>query len=436
MSIEDTIIQTLLTNKDYFGKVFSHLKTGHFSKIENAEIFSKIKEYYVQYQIFPPKKEVGLLLKDIKTEKLRSSVIEHFKYIMTDEKCYNLEFLIFETEKHVKNMEFIEAIQVGAEAIQKGKNLEPAYGKMGDALKIKFDTDLGLEFSNLERRLEYYKKKSFGLSTGIPSIDEILDGGIRPKTLNIIAGASHSGKSGMLNNFAAYQTLQGKNGLVFTLEMSEEEWAKRVDSNIFNIDINTFRSTPNNVFESAYNSVKHKLGKLIIKEFPAGTFDVLKMEACLNETQVELGIQIDYIVIDYLTLMKSVRLQPSVGPYSYYKSVAEEVHGFSKKHNMPIFTGSQLNRAGFNNKDAGMENVSDSIGIAQTADTFFIITRTKELDEMGQVAISFSKNRNSGNMSKTIIGFDSSHMRFLDLGREIESTNQTLDDLGSPMFDW
>lgn len=436
MNIENTIIQSLLLNKDYFGKVYPHLKLSHFTQIENAEVFKKIQDYYSKYQTFPNKKEVYITLKDIRADKLRQSVLEHFKLVMTDEKCFNLEFLIYETELHVKNAEFTEAILSGAEAIQNKKSLEPIYAKMGDAIKIKFDTDLGMEYSDLSRRLEYYKKKSFGLSMGIPSVDNILDGGIRPKTLNIVAGASHSGKSGMLNHFAAYQTLQGKNGIVFTLEMSEEEWTKRVDANIFNIDINTFRSTPNEVFEKAFNSVKDTLGRLIIKEFPAGEFDVLRLESALYETQIELGIQIDYIVVDYLTLMRSTRLQPSSGSYAYFKSVAEELHGFAKKHNLPVFTGQQLNRSGFNNKDAGMENVSDSIGIAQTADVFFIINRTNELDEMGQVALTFSKNRNSGNMSKTIIGFDKSHMRFLDLGREVEDSGKSIESLANPEFDW
>lgn len=433
MQIENTIIQSLLTNPTYFTKTFTHFKSEHFSNIENQEIFKTIKNYYSEYQEIPKAKEIGLKLKDINSEKLQQSTITHFKSVMKDEKISNLEFLINESQNFVQKQEFIKAILEGADAVQNKKDLAPIYGMMGDALKINFDADIGMEYSELDRRLEYYKKKVFGLETGVKQLDDIL-GGFRPKTLTIIGSVSHGGKSLKMASCASHNILQGKNVLFLTLEMSEEETAKRVDANVLNIDINTFRTTPDEVFQNAFNGIKDSLGKLIIKEYPAGSFDVLKLEALINDLYNEKDFTPDIIFIDYLTLMKSIRATPSIGTYQYYKLIAEELHGFAKRFNIPIVSASQLNRGAYGNKDAGIESIADSLGIAQTADVFFSIIRSKEMDELNQVLVSIQKNRNTGNMSSIMMGIDYPKMRYYDINGDISNTQaNTIEDI--PKFD-
>jgi replicative DNA helicase len=421
-NIENTIIQSLLTNPIYFSKVFSHLKVEHFNNIENQEIYSSIKNYYSKYQDAPKPKEIGISLKDIKIEKLQKSTIEHFKAIMKNEKISNFDFLIDKSQEYVQKQEFVKAILGGAEAIQKNTDLAPVYGAIGDALKINFDADVGHNYNNINERLEYYKKKIFGLETGIKDLDDML-GGFRPKTLNVVASVSHGGKSLFMAHCAANLLLQGKKVLFLTLEMSELEVAKRIDANVLDIDINTFKSIDNDTFTNAYNSVKDSLGTLIIKEHPAGSFDVLKLESMMGELYNEEDFIPDIIFVDYLTLMKSTRVPATVGSYTLYKLISEELHGFAKKYNLPIVTAAQLNRSGYGNTSSGIESVADSLGIAMTADTFFSIIRNKEMDDLNQILITFQKNRNTGNMGNTIIGIDYPKMRYYSLTNTNNDTN-------------
>jgi hypothetical protein len=78
----------------------------------------------------------------------------------------------------------------------------------------------------------------------------------------------------------------------------------------------------------------------------------------------------DLIIIDYMGLMSSVTSsKKNNGTYEYYKSIAEELHGFSKSlENTILLTSFQLNRSGFNNIDIEMDSIADSIGVVQTAD--------------------------------------------------------------------
>lgn len=415
--IENSIIQSLLNNIEYFNKVFTHLKETHFTQIENIEIFKQIKDYYKEYQEHPKPKEIGLKLKNIKSQNLRDSTLIHFKELMTSDKIQNLQFIVDESEKYVQKMEFTKAILEGADAIQKDGDLNPIYGLIGEALRINFDSDLGLVFTtDVSRRLTYYKRKIQGMSTGVKDLDDILGGGFRNKTLNIVASVSHGGKSAFLAHFAAFRTLQGDDGIYYTLEMPEEETCKRIDGNVLDIDINLFSTTPNEVFEERLSGVQDKLGTLVVKEYPAGVLDVLKIESHINEYFMKYNKLPKYICIDYLTLMKSSRASlNNTNTYSYYKLVAEELHALAKKYNIPVISASQINRSGYNNKDAGLENVSDSIGIAQTADVFMIMKRTKELDEEGHCIYDFVKNRNTGILSQCLLGIDFNKMRFYSL---------------------
>jgi replicative DNA helicase len=347
--------------------------------------------------------------------------------VLREEKITNLTFLVDRSQQFVKEQEFKKAIIAGAQAVQNNKDLGESFGMMSDALKINFDSSLGLEYSNLSRRLEYYRRKVEGYGTGIPALDEKIL--FAPSTLNVIASVSHGGKSLFMSHCASNLLLKGSNILFITLEMIEEEVAKRVDANVFNIDINTFRTTSDAEFNKAFDSVKDNIGQMIIKEYGAGSFDTLQLESIYHEVFQERGFFPDIIFIDYLTLMKSTTVPASVGPFTLYKHVSEELHAFAKKYKLPIVTAAQLNRSGYNNMESGLEAVSNSLAIAQTADCFFSIIRNKEMDETGQVLITIQKNRLKGNLDSLIIGVDYPHMRYYDLGGDNTIINHNPIDL-------
>lgn len=415
---EDSIVQSLLGNAEYFSKAFTHLKESHFTKIENVELFKIIRDYYTEYQDHPRPKEIGLKLKSIKSEKLRENVIEHFKDIMKDHKITNVQFMIQETEKHVQYQEFKNAILKGAEALQGGQDLSPVYDLMGSALSINFDNYHGLEYSNTKDRLEYYRTKLKGMSFGVQAMDDALGSGFYDGSLILVGAPSFGGKSIALSHFSSVCTLNKKNGIHFTLEMNEFETGRRIDANILDISIDELGSISDEDFNRKFETVREHLGRLLIREFSAGDLNTLKIESILNDLYIEEGFRPDYLTIDYLTLMSSSRVKSMAGmnTYSYYKLVAEEVHGLAKKLKIPIFSGVQLGRQAYGKMDSDMSDIADSIGLIQTASVAFFLYKSKELDEQGQMLVNFVKNRNTGKLTSMLVGIDYMKMRFYDIG--------------------
>jgi len=83
----------------------------------------------------------------------------------------------------------------------------------------------------------------------------------------------------------------------------------------------------------------------------------------------------------------------------------------SKKLDIPVITSTQLNRSAYNNLEAGMENVSDSMGIVMTSDVFINILNDEELRNNSQIMFKFDKNRYTGKLSKIILNADFSKVK-------------------------
>jgi len=436
--MEELILQNLILDNDYFGKVFGYLDTKHFYNFENIEIFKEIKEMFSEYNTKPTARELGIRLKNsprIKKDN-KQKILDKFKEILLTEPQKNKTFLLSETEKYIQKVELSEAILKSVDIINKGEEFTPVVGLIEKAISINFNYDTGLDYTsdNTDVLLyEYYSQKNNGLTSGVKSLDELLGGGFRPKTLNIVAAPSHGGKSVFLVSVASAQLMKKKNVFYITLEMSEEEIARRIDANLIHHNANDMNKLTFEEYKQKKQEIKKYAGRLKIKEYPSGYMNTLRLESLLTELQNEDGFSPDVIIIDYLTLMSSSRttLAQAGNNYSYYKNVSEELHGFAKKYNIPVISAAQLNRSAYGNMDAGMESVADSLGIVQTADTFFAILTSDQLKAENLALIKFLKNRNTGKLEVKTVAIDYPKMKFFDYDSD---TSSIKDDVEIPSF--
>lgn len=437
---DDIILKLLLTNSQFFTEVYSFITPELFKNIENIDIFKCIRVLYNKNENNKPTiDEVAehiKLKRNATNEKIADLCLTKLNKLKDLNEDISYHFLVSNTEDWIKNRSMLKIILEGAEVIEKKGDMSPIYEKLGEALSITFDKDLGLKSDNIKKRLEQYTKiTEASIKTGVKLLDDKLGGGFYPKTLNVVAAVTHGGKSLMLSHICAYNFKNGKNGVYITLEMSEIEIWKRIDANILEKDINTSITWTLDDFKGKYNSDSNN--KLFVKEFGAGECSVLNIKKYLNDLFIsENNFTPDFICIDYLTIMKSSRVTAGKVPaYQYPKYIAEELHAYSKKIGIPIITAAQLNRAAFGNIKSGISDVADSIGISQTADIFFTLNRSEELDKAGQIFVNISKNRNSGFLGDFTIGINFNQMLFYDIeqmeakDREININNIINDNL-------
>jgi hypothetical protein len=246
------------------------------------------------------------------------------------------------------------------------------------------------------------------------------------------------GKSLFMCHVAASCLNMGKNVLYITLELAEEEVAKRIDANLMNITFEDLLALPKELYEQKANRLKKKTdGKLIIKEYPTAGASTIHFKSLLNELNLKKSFKPDIIFVDYLNICMSARIKPGggVNSYTYVKSIAEELRGMAVEYNIPLVTATQTTRQGYSSSDIELTDTSESFGLPATADFMFALQTNENLEALGQIIVKQLKNRyNDPTVNKRFaIGIDRSKMKLFD----VEQSAQTdISDSGQdePVF--
>jgi len=411
------ILKNLLSDSEYFSKVFTHLSDKLFKTIGSKTIFNSIKSLYFEQSSIPSITELAAGCKNISNVEVKKQVVQELVEINKLQPS-KVQFMIPETVKYIKNSLFTEGLMIGADGISKNSEevKKTAWALMEEAVKFSINSDIGLDYELLDDRIAYYQQKQSGLFTGIKEIDDRLGPGILQKTLSIIAAPQGIGKSLMLADFASSFIKQRKNVLMISMEMSDFETAKRIDANVLNIPIQELRETPRIVLERAFESIKDQIGKFYIREYSPNCFSANMLDSLLQVYKNELSIEFDVIILDYMGLMKSDRMHNADQTYNYMKSISEEVRGIAVKNNIPIISASQLNRSSQQNLEAGNESMSESMGIVMTADFIMMLLQTDEYKKQKKMKCKITKNRFSGITDDFELGVDYRYMRFTSVG--------------------
>jgi replicative DNA helicase len=325
--------------------------------------------------------------------------------------------------------------------IMNGKQSQPKGaipGILSDALAVTFDPNVGHDYlDQSDQRYEYYHRKEEKIPFDLEKFNTITKDGLPKKTLNIILAGTGVGKSLFMCHMASSCLNQGKNVLYITLELAEEEVAKRIDANLMNITFEDLAELPKDMYDKKVAGLRRKTnGKLIIKEYPTASASVTHFRGLINELRLKKNFTPDIVFVDYLNICTSARIKPggNVNSYSYIKSIAEELRGFAVELQVPVVSATQTNRTGFVSSDVGLEDTSESFGLPATADFMFALIATEELTELNQIMVKQLKNRyNDPNVCKRfMIGVDKSKMKLYDLE---ESAQKDLTDAGTPAPD-
>lgn len=360
---EEILLKSLIYDGSFFNKVFNLLKTDYFKNIGNKEVFKLLKKYYTEYKERPSEVALVTMVKDIPNAEMRKSIVESLKTVSKTELNSNTEFMCDETVKFIKDAIYYKGLELGADGLMNKdeSKMKKAQAMFEEMSKVQIDSDLGLDFDNIEAQIEYYSKREYGIKTQHKSINKRLGSGFLPGTLNVILAAQGVGKSLLMCDLISGMLQNSKNVLMVSLEMSENEMLKRIQANVFDIGVNTFRDlakteneikqldrpeTTKDMIMNAYQKFKMSgtCGKFFVKEYPAGSFSALMLADLVDKFRVEKDIKFDCIFIDYLGIMKSDLVSANSGLYSYVKSIGEEVRAQAVKLGVPIISASQLNR--------------------------------------------------------------------------------------------
>jgi len=253
------------------------------------------------------------------------------------------EWFLDEFESFTKRQELERAILKSADLLEKGE-YGPVEKLIKDAVQISLQRDMGTDyFADPEGRIHKYFTSGGQVSTGWPQMDRLLYGGFSRGELNIFAGGSGSGKSLLMMNMALNWLEMGLTGVYITLELSEELTSLRTDAMLTQTSTKEIRKSISDTALKVKMTGKRS-GQYRVKSMPAQS-NVNDIRSYLKEVQIQTGIKVDFVMVDYLDLVMPVSIK--VSPNDQFikdKYVAEELRNLAKELGVLLVTASQLNR--------------------------------------------------------------------------------------------
>jgi len=431
--VELLILQNLIYNEDYTRKVIPYLKEYHFENIVEKEIFTTIQSFVNTYNSIPTRQAIWIEIRK-KTgiqEETYATAKKVLKRIQRtpDDKSIDFRWLVDRTEDFCQEKELTYALSKSIEIIEDPKlknNRGEITSLLQEALGVTFDPNVGHDYLlDSKDRFAHYNKEEEKIPFDIELLNRSTLGGVTKGTLNVIIAATGVGKSLVLSHLAASYLTQNKNALYITLEMSRYEISRRIDANLFDVEMNKIIKLEENQFKKHIETLRAKTkGNLIIKQYPTAAASVLHFKHLLDELRLKKKFYPDVILIDYLNISASSRIKPSSqsGSFAYMKSVAEEFRGLAVEMDVPIFTATQTNREGAKSNDIDLSDTAESFGIPFTADFMIALMPTKDVDRM---KIKILKNRYNDVHDLTMfrVGVDRKKMRLFDVDETSDFSN-------------
>ena len=444
--IESIILRALVYDNEFMRRVLPFVADEYFTDRVECLVFTKIKSFIDRFNVLPTKEALIIDLNN--TEKIVQEDLDAANaYLNTlesekDEKP-NSDWLSERAEVWCRDQAMynaaIEAINImdgkGGKGVERG--VIPKLFQ--DALSVSFDSHIGHDyFEDAEARYDFYHRIDNKIPFHLDYFNKFTKNGIAKKTLNICLAGTNVGKSLFMCDLAAFYLSQDKKVLYITMEMAEVRIAERIDANMMNRPIDDLEFMAKEAFLKKIKDINSRTqGKLIIKEYPTSNANVNHFRALLEDLWLKKQFKPDAIFIDYLNICSSSRIKAGAGMYELIKAIAEELRGLAVEYEVPVWSATQMNRAGYGNADPDLTHTSESFGLPATADFMFALVATEELATMNQLLVKILKNRTGQNfirneqgkiMNKFAIGVDRSKQKLYNL-EEAAQENIAQDEL-------
>lgn len=421
---EYIVFYNCLVNSTYMAGVCEYVTPAVFKNKDIKSVISILTDFFKKNNTLPTNTEIKVYLNN---DELKHSFKNVLLKLTEIDKKFNKDELLKNTEQFLKERHVFNALLEAADKLDsKTLDTQKLLSKIERAVNIDLSTSYGVNlFEDIDYFLTELNKDEPTVSSGWKWLDHKLDGGFleNGRALYLFMGETNVGKSIFLGNIATNIAMTGKKVLLITLEMPEVMYSKRLASSITKIpmsDLKTQQQTLRQMLTETKD--QNQKASILIKEFPPSTVNPGQIGAFIKKLE-QSGYKPDAIVLDYLNLLGT---NYGANSYERIKHIAEKVRALSYEFNCPIISATQVNRTGFGVDEPGLETISESTGLAATADAIFTIWQKDDDKELGVVNLGIVKNRFGPNFGSTVLRIDY-HTLTLKEDEIISGTAEALD---------
>jgi len=377
------VLSSLLTHKEFLLNIQDVLSEEYFDNQAHKWIIKEILKYFTKYHTCPSMDVLKVELKKIDNEVLQVSIKEQLReaYKASDE---DLKYVEEEFSGFCKNQQLKKALLTSVDFLNAG-DYDSIRTMIDNALKAGQDKNMGHEY-NKDVESRYREDQRTPVPTPWSEFNELLQGGLGNGDFGLIFGNPGGGKSWSLVALGGYAVKLGYNVLHYTLELGSDYVGRRYDAFFTGIGVQNIIKYRDKVEEA----IEQLPGQLLIKEYPTGKASIGTLESHIKKC-MDLDFKPDLIIIDYVDLLRSKR--NSRERKEEIDDIYISTKGLARELNLPIWSVSQVNRAGAKDDIIEGDKAAGSYDKMMVTDVAISLSRKRQDKVNGTGRFHIMKNR-------------------------------------------
>jgi replicative DNA helicase len=377
------VISSLLTHKGFLLNIHDVLSEDYFDNNAQKWIVKEILKYYQKYHTTPTMEVLKVELKKIDNEVMQLSIKEQLKeaYKSSDE---DLKYIEEEFSNFCKNQQLKKALLSSVDLLNAG-DYDSIRNLVDNALKAGQDKNIGHEYEK-DTESRYREEHRIAIATPWDKFNDLLQGGLGGGDFGLIFGNPGGGKSWSLIALGGHAVKMGYNVIHYTLELGADYVGRRYDAFFTGCDVGKITKHKARVEEV----IAELPGKLIIKEYSPGKATISTLESHIKKC-IDLEFKPDLIIIDYVDLLRSKRNNRE------RKDEIDDIYlstkGLARELNLPIWSVSQVNRAGAKDDIIEGDKAAGSYDKVMVTDVAISLSRKRQDKVNGTGRFHIMKNR-------------------------------------------
>jgi replicative DNA helicase len=377
------VISSLLTHKEFLQNINDVLSDEYFANPAHKWVINEIIKYYEKYHTTISMDILKVEMKKLDNEVLKVSVKEQLREAYKAD-IDDLQYVQEEFSTFCKNQQLKKALLNSVDLLKAGDYDSIKY-MIESAMKAGQDKNIGHEYKrDTESRYREDHRKIVPTPWG--PINELIQGGLGNGDLGLIFGNPGGGKSWTLVALGGFAVQMGYNVIHYTLELSEAYTGRRYDAFFTGIPVDQLDGNKDKIDVVTANLP----GELIIREFAMGKTTMSTIESHIQKVK-DLGIEPDLIIIDYIDLLSTRKR--NVDRKGEIDDIYTSTKGLARELNIPIWSVSQVNRAGAKDNIIEGDKAAGSYDKMMITDVSLSLSRKKEDKVNGTGRLHFMKNR-------------------------------------------
>ena len=382
-SFQMKVISSLLTHKEFLQNINDVLSDEYFSNPAHKWVINEIIKYYEKYHTTISMDILKVEMKKLTNEVLKVSVKEQLREAYRAD-IEDLAYVQEEFSTFCKNQQLKKALLSSVDLLKAGDYDSIKY-MIESAMKAGQDKNIGHEYKK-DSESRYREDHRKIVPTPWGPINELIQGGLGNGDLGLIFGNPGGGKSWTLVALGGFAIQMGYNVIHYTLELSESYTGRRYDAFFTGIPVDQLDKHKDKV-----DAVSAELpGELIIREFSMGKTTMSTIESHIQKVR-DLGIEPDLIIIDYIDLLSTRKR--NVDRKGEIDDIYISTKGLARELNIPIWSVSQVNRAGAKDNIIEGDKAAGSYDKMMITDLSISLSRKKEDKVNGTGRLHIMKNR-------------------------------------------